>query len=56
MKNSLKLLITINFYRLLKTSRNKMTLSGIDFTMRPGDDFFRYVNGRYDSTFPIKPG
>jgi predicted metalloendopeptidase len=36
---------------MLNPSRKKFTeITGIDSTMRPGDNFYRYVNGKwYDS-------
>ncbi len=52
MKNSFKLLIALlTFTACSKQAENKNdAITGIDFTMRPGDDFFRYVNGKwYDS-------
>ncbi|WP_431244205.1 hypothetical protein ACQ9BO_07530 [Flavobacterium sp. P21] len=41
----------LSSYSLLKTSRKKdVAITGIDSTLRPGNDFFRYVNGKwYDS-------
>ncbi|MFT5078526.1 MAG: putative endopeptidase, partial [Patiriisocius sp.] len=55
MKNSLKLLIALlTFTACSKHAENKNNaITGIDFTMRPGDDFFRYVNGRWYDSVPI---
>ena len=52
MKNSLILFIT--FLALTACSKHQekknIAITGIDSTLRPGDDFFRYVNGKwYDS-------
>lgn len=52
MKNSLILFIT--FLALTACSKHQekknIVITGIDSTLRPGDDFFRYVNGKwYDS-------
>lgn len=52
MKNSLILFIT--FLALTACSKHEgkknVAITGIDSTLRPGDDFFRYVNGKwYDS-------
>ncbi|KIO52845.1 M13 family metallopeptidase [Flavobacterium hibernum] len=52
MKNSLILFIA--FLSLTSCSKHQekknITITGIDSTLRPGDDFFRYVNGKwYDS-------
>ncbi|KAF2515217.1 M13 family metallopeptidase [Flavobacterium foetidum] len=52
MKNSLMLFIA--FLALTACSKHQgkknVAITGIDSTLRPGDDFFRYVNGKwYDS-------
>ena len=52
MKNSLMLFVT--FLALTACSKHQekknIAITGIDSTLRPGDDFFRYVNGKwYDS-------
>lgn len=52
MKNTLVLFIVLlAFTACSKHNGNKnVTITGIDSTLRPGNDFFRYVNGKwYDS-------
>ena len=52
MKKSLVLFITFLAFSACskKPEKKALAISGIDSTLRPGDDFFRYVNGKwYDS-------
>jgi putative endopeptidase len=55
MKNSLLLFVV--FLALTACSKNKekkaVALTGIDSTLRPGDDFFKYVNGKWYDSVPI---
>lgn len=52
MKNSLMLFIAFLAFTACSKHEGKksIAITGIDSTLRPGDDFFRYVNGKwYDS-------
>lgn len=52
MKNSLMLFITFLAFAACSKHQEKkyVAITGIDSTLRPGDDFFKYVNGKwYDS-------
>ena len=52
MKNSLMFFITLLAFTACSKHEGKknVTITGIDSTLRPGDDFFKYVNGKwYDS-------
>src|SRR5688572_30189813 len=52
MKNSLMLFIAFLAFTACSKHEGKknITITGIDSTLRPGDDFFKYVNGKwYDS-------
>ena len=55
MKNSL--LLFIAFLAFTSCSKNQgkknIAITGIDSTLRPGDDFFKYVNGKWYDSVPI---
>jgi putative endopeptidase len=55
MKNSLILFITLLTFAACSKHQGKknVAITGIDSTLNPGDDFFRYVNGKWYDSVPI---
>jgi putative endopeptidase len=55
MKNSLILFITLLTFAACSKHPGKknVAITGIDSTLNPGDDFFRYVNGKWYDSVPI---
>jgi putative endopeptidase len=55
MKNSLLLFIALFAFAACSKHPEKKegTITGIDSTLRPGDNFFRYVNGKWYDSVPI---
>ena len=55
MKKSL--LLFVSFLALLSCSKKQenktIVITGIDSTLKPGDDFFKYVNGKWYDSVPI---
>jgi putative endopeptidase len=55
MKKSL--LLFVSFLALLSCSKKQenktIAITGIDSTLKPGDDFFKYVNGKWYDSVPI---
>ncbi|MBU0940129.1 MAG: M13 family metallopeptidase [Bacteroidetes bacterium] len=55
MKKSLALVIAILAITACSKNKEKKTIAitGIDSTLRPGNDFFKYVNGKWYDSVPI---
>ena len=55
MKNLLMLLIVLLAFAAFSKypGKNNVTLTGINSTLPPGNDFFRYVNGKWYDSVPI---
>ncbi|MFT6709100.1 MAG: putative endopeptidase, partial [Flavobacteriales bacterium] len=55
MKKTLLLFISLLVFTACSKhpEKNNVRITGIDSTLRPGDDFFRYVNRKWYDSVPI---